>query len=248
MKPNLSSAPGISLVIPFYNEDPCLEETLNCVWNYFQDAGIRFEILLGNDGSTDQSLFVAERFAAEHAAHVRLFSNPLNLGRGSVLKRAFEHASLPYVGYIDADLEIPVEHVGELLSAMVETSSDVGVGDKTGWTKSKSRQFHRFAGTLVLNGLLRWILNSRFRDHQCGLKIFARELLWKILPETQEKRWAFDTELLLLAQQNHARSVQIPITLRRKRKSTVSFVATAWMFLKKILEFRKRGLVIHRFP
>ncbi|MCB0308077.1 MAG: glycosyltransferase [Bdellovibrionales bacterium] len=237
---------SLSIVVPFYNEEVALEENLVTLFETLKSSGLRFELILANDGSSDQSLKIASSFQARHPSLIKLLSNDVNRGRGYVLKQAFLVASMDHLGYIDADLEIPEHHILELLEAMLSSGADVGVGDKTKPSASKVRDFHRMLATKILNGLLGFCLNSKFSDHQCGLKIFKKEALLSLLNKTNEDRWAFDTELLLLAQRDNFASVEIGVSLRRKRKSTVSVLKTGFMFLRKIVSFWKRGLRIQR--
>lgn len=235
---------GVSLTIPFYNEETLLEGTLESVWSFLYESKRPFEIVLGNDGSTDRSLEIAEAFRLKYPSDSQIVSNAQNRGRGSILSAAFRVSHMPIVAYMDADLEIGLPSLGELLAVLDDDSVMLCTGSKLLPGKEQARPQHRKWATTVLNILVRRFLGSRVTDHQCGLKGFQKSFVDGLLPKVREKGWAWDTEILLLAQKSGAEVEEIPVDLKSKRKSTVSILPTIAMFLRKILLFRLRGLSI----
>lgn len=233
---------GISLTIPFYNEERLLEQTLNETWSFLRTLHRPFELLLGDDGSTDSSGEIARRFAAAHPQECKLFRNPRNRGRGSILTLTFQEAAMPIVAYLDADLEIGLVHVNELLAQFDNPRVQICTGSKMIAAQPGIRARHRKIASIVFNAMVRTVLHSQLSDHQCGLKGFRREVLRVLLPELREEGWAWDTEVLLLAQKRGYPVTEFPVETWSRRKSTVSFVATTLMFVRKIFEFRRRGL------
>jgi len=240
----LNPVDGISLVIPFYNEEQVLRTTAEAVWVFLGELRRPFELLLGDDGSTDGSYRIAQEFQKRHPDYCRLVRNPQNRGRGSILSQAFSRAQMPIVAYIDADLEIGLDHLRALIRTFDDPATMVCTGSKLLQTDAASRSYRRKFATLTLNFLIHTFLHSPLTDHQCGLKGFRKNFLSTLLLKTQETGWAFDTEILLLAQKEGARVREIPVTLQASRPSKVSFLATVFHFFQKIAEFRFRGLVL----
>lgn len=236
--------PGVSLAIPFYNEEAILAGTLAQTWEFMRALGRPFELVLGDDGSTDGSLAVAERFAAGRE-RCRIVRNPVNTGKGRVLRRALAAATQPLVAFIDADLQIPLVHLGELIAELDDPAVQLCVASKL-LAAGPSRARHRRLGTWTYNRLVRALLGSRLSDHQCGLKGFRREVIHELLPLTREDGWAWDTELLLLALGRGYAVREIPIELAviEDRESRVSFLASSATLLGKLIEFRRRGLAV----
>jgi glycosyltransferase AglD len=242
MKPDHSER-GISLVIPFYNEAVILESTLNQVWDFVTTLDIPFELILADDGSRDPSVQCAEQFVATHPG-VRLVRNAVNEGRGSVLTKAFSIVSMPVAIYIDADLEIGIPFLKTMVRSFDDSSVKVCTGSKVSGDKQVVRSWHRQITTRIFNALIRRCLNSPVSDHQCGLKGFRKETLVRLLPGVKEKGWAWDTEMLLVAQKQGLKIHEFPVQVESKRKSTVRLFRTTCMFLSKMVEFRKRGLAL----
>ena len=235
---------GFSLAIPFFNEEHVLARTLEEVDKCVRDLGEPYEVILADDGSTDRSRDVAEAFLRGKGKSYRLVFNETNRGRGSVLTKAFASAQMPVVAYIDCDLEIGLHHLRDLLHSFRDSNVSVCTGSKVLGAAGRSRPGHRHVATLVLNYLFRRILNSTVSDHQCGLKGFRKELIHKLLLLAKEAGWAWDTEMLLLAQQHGCQVHEIPVELHHRRRSKVRYLSTTLLFLRKMIEFRYRGLYI----
>jgi len=235
---------GVSLVIPFYNEESVLRETLEETWTFLLGLGRSFELLLADDGSTDSSPSIAKEYVQRDSERCRLFQNSQNLGRGSILKEAFSHAQMPIIAYVDADLEIGLPFVEQLIHKFEDPVVTVVTGSKLTTPQPLIRARHRKLASFSYNFLVRTILHSSVSDHQCGLKGFRNDLVAQLLPLTQEKGWSWDTEMLLLAQKRGEKVLEFPVELHSRRKSTVPFVRTVFMYLVKILQFRFRGLAL----
>ncbi|MFH1262406.1 MAG: glycosyltransferase [Pseudomonadota bacterium] len=234
---------GATVIVPIFNEEAVLARTFAELHRYLTDSGRPYEMILGDDGSTDASRTIAERFARSDPKRIRVLGNAANAGRGSILSAAFGEARMPIAAYIDADLEIGLESLGRLLAVLDRKEVVACTGSKL-LTARGGRQTHRRMATRVLNALIRSILHSKVTDHQCGLKGFRTEFLRPLLVEVREKRWAWDTEVLLLVQKRGVVVEEIPVEVTPKRKSTVAFLPTTFLFLRKIFEFRKRGLTL----
>lgn len=234
--------PGVSLAIPFYNEARVLAATLEETWSFLEQLERPFELVLGDDGSTDDSLALAEQFAAERG-HCRIVRNPVNAGKGRILRRALAAAELPLVAFIDADLQIPLSYLGELIEQFDDPTTQLCIGSKL-LAAGPSRARYRRLGTRIYNRLVRALLGSHLSDHQAGLKGFRAAVLEELLPLTREDGWAWDTELLLLALGRGCAVREIPIELVvvEERESRVSFLASSATMLGKLIEFRRRGL------
>jgi glycosyltransferase AglD len=234
---------GVTVIVPIFNEEAMLPRTLAELHRFLTHSGRPFEMILGDDGSTDGSRAAAEAFARSDPDRIRVIGNQVNAGRGSILSTAFREARMPIAAYIDADLEIGLESLGRLLAGFDRKEVLACTGSKL-LTSQGRRQAHRRLATRALNALVRWILRSKVTDHQCGLKGFRTEFLRSLLPELREKRWAWDTEVLLLVQKQGVVVKEIPVEVTPTRKSTVAFLPTTFLFLRKIFEFRRRGLAL----
>ena len=235
---------GVSLAIPFFNEEAVLATTLDSAWAFLKNLGRPFELILADDGSTDSSPRIAREFLERHTDGCRMVRNGVNTGRGSVLSKAFAASRMPVAMYIDADLEIALRFAGDLLAKLDDPAVVVCTGTKLTSEQHGYRAYHRMAASRVFNYLIRMFLHSHVSDHQCGLKGFRRSVLPGLMSQSQEKGWAWDTEILLLARKAGYRVHEVPVELSATRRSKVAFFKTVVMFAGKLIEFRRRGLVL----
>lgn len=205
-----SDEPDLSIVIPSYNEEMRLPETLNGLAAFLPALGIETEIIVVDDGSTDRTAEVAESFRNK-CKSLRVLSNGLNRGKGYSVKHGMLEARGRNVLFTDADLSAPIEEAPKLLEAL--KTYDVAIGsralDRNLITVHESL-FREFAG-IVFNLIVRLILRLPFVDTQCGFKAFRGERC-KILFEQQRiERFGFDPELLYLARHHGLKTVEIPV-------------------------------------
>jgi glycosyltransferase involved in cell wall biosynthesis len=118
--------PLVSLVTPAYNEAIILEKNLVILCHYMQslEAQYRWELIVVNDGSRDETGQVAEAFAHDHR-NVRVVHHPTNFGMGQALRTGFDHAQGEYIVVLDMDLSFAPEHVERLLDKIRKTHADV---------------------------------------------------------------------------------------------------------------------------
>ncbi|MCD6093122.1 MAG: glycosyltransferase [Candidatus Aenigmarchaeota archaeon] len=104
-----------SLIFPVYNESSCLEKNIKKTMNYLNDLKIKYEIIIAEDGSTDNTYGIASSLAKKYKK-VRCSHYSNRLGRGLALKRAFSLAKGNIVGYMDIDLATDLRHLKELIN------------------------------------------------------------------------------------------------------------------------------------
>jgi glycosyltransferase involved in cell wall biosynthesis len=124
----LTQRPLVSVLVPAYNEDQVLGESLGIVHTYCQmlDA-FRFEIVVIDDGSIDDTLEIAEAFATQHAGEVTVVHHPTNRHLGGALRSGIATSKGDYIVVLDADLSYAVEHIERLLAALITTKSAVAI-------------------------------------------------------------------------------------------------------------------------
>ena len=202
--------PGLSIVIPSFNEEMRLPATLNAIAAFLPSLGMNTEIIVVDDGSKDRTAEVAESFRDKFGS-LRVVPNGVNRGKGYGVKHGMQEACGRNVLFTDADLSAPIEEAPKLLEAL--KTYDVAIGsralDRNLIAVHESR-FREFAG-IVFNLIVRVILRLPFVDTQCGFKAFRREPC-KILFEQQRiERFGFDPELLYLARHHGLKTVEVPV-------------------------------------
>jgi dolichyl-phosphate beta-glucosyltransferase len=205
-----AEVPGLSIVIPSYNEELRLPATLERIAAYLPNLGGETEILVVDDGSKDRTAEVAESFRSRLPG-LRVISNGANRGKGYSVRHGMLEARGHTVLFTDADLSAPIEDAPKLLEAL--KTYDVAIGsralDRRLITVHESR-FREFAG-IVFNMIVRVILRLPFVDTQCGFKAFQRERCQILFVQQRIERFGFDPELLYLARHHGLHTVEIPV-------------------------------------
>jgi glycosyltransferase involved in cell wall biosynthesis len=204
------AAPELSIIIPSYNEELRLPETLDRIAAYLQTDGRAAEVLVVDDGSNDRTAVVAEAFRNKIAL-LRVVSNGVNRGKGYSVRHGMQEARGRIALFTDADLSAPIEEAGKLLAAL--ETNDVAIGsramDRSLISVHESR-FREFAG-IIFNKIVRIILWLPFVDTQCGFKAFRRERCRILFEQQRIERFGFDPELLYLARHHGLHAVEIPV-------------------------------------
>lgn len=209
MTPTAPGQPELSVIIPAYNEERRLGRTLLAVDEYCRSRRLAAEVIVVNDGSSDRTAALARAFAAR--APVLVLDNPDNRGKGYCVRRGMLAAQGRELLFTDADLSAPIEEVEKLRAALAQ-GADVAIGSRAMRQLIRSHQsrFREMAGRLF-NWLVVAMLGLRFRDTQCGFKLFRREAAAAIFPLQRVERWGFDPELLFIARRRGLRVVEVPV-------------------------------------
>jgi len=206
-----SLATTYSIVVPAYNEGARIGVTLERILAHIQRQGWDAEVLVVNDGSTDDTAQIVLGYAA-HSSSLRLLENPGNRGKGYSVRKGVLHASGEAILFTDADLSSPIEEAEKLFAALT-AGADVAMGSR--WLRAElqthRQPLHRQLFGRIFNLALRVILGLRYRDTQCGFKAFTRRAAQSIFPLQHIERWGFDPEILYLARKFGHRVEEIPV-------------------------------------
>ncbi|MCI4336176.1 MAG: glycosyltransferase [Thermoplasmata archaeon] len=205
----MSNLPGISLVIPAWNEEDRLQRTLERYLPALEHRGQEFEVIVVADGIGDRTAEVARAFAARG---VRVLEFDHKLGKGGAILEGMKAARHEYVGYLDADGPIPASQIATLVDALGR--ADCVVASR--WVRGsvvvrQEPRFNLFAGR-VWNFLVRSLLLLPIRDTQCGAKFVRRSVLLPTLRAVALTNRAFDVDLLYHVRKEGHRMEEVPVT------------------------------------
>ncbi len=236
------SSPQISIIIPAYNEGARIEMALARVLSCVYDRQWNAEVLVVDDGSTDDTAAIVLRWMAEHPI-LQLFENPGNRGKGYSVRNGLLQAAGEIVMFTDADLSAPIEEAERLFAAL-DAGADVAIGsrwlDKQRQTKHQPL-YRRFFGRCY-NALTRLVMGLPYRDTQCGFKAFRRSAARSIFPLQTIERWGFDPEILFIAQKLGFRAVEVPVTWGHDERSRISYLRDGSQMLREMVEIRSNSL------
>jgi putative flippase GtrA len=231
--PGRTAGPVLDVVVPVYNEQADLEPGVRRLHAHLTATfPYPFRITVADNASTDGTLAVAGRLAAElpEVAVLHLDAK----GRGRALRAAWSASPAPVLAYLDVDLSTDLAALLPLVAPLISGHSDLAIGTRYSRGARVVRGAKREILSRGYNLLLRGTLAARFSDAQCGFKAIRADVARKLLPLVQDTGWFFDTELLVLAQRTGLRIHEVPVDWVDDPDSRVDLVATALADLRGI--------------
>jgi uncharacterized protein (TIRG00374 family) len=215
----------VSVVLPAYNEEDTIEGTVTTTLetlDAFLPEG-SYEVLVAEDGCEDRTPEIAARIAG-HDPRVRHVHSDQRFGRGGALERAFRLADGDVLAYFDTDLATDMRHLEELIESVRVEGYDFATGSRWMPGNVADRPARRGVPSKGFNALVRGLLGSELRDHQCGFKAFDRTALFDVLDDVGDEHWFWDTEVLVRAQRRGYRVKEFPVDWAPRGDSKVDLV------------------------
>jgi len=216
------STPYLSVVVPLYNESETVTATAAAIVEAIEPTGKTFEIVLVNDGSTDDT----DRKVTELAAtdpRIRPAGYPINAGRGKALRTGFAAARGRFVATIDADLSYHPSAILDLLAAMdAHPDTDFAVGSPymTGGHTENVPALRLFVSKLG-NRVLRWLMPTEFKTFTGIFRCYRRDMLKDLVLDSEGKE--IHLEILTKAEALGFKGVEVPATLRSRKRGGSKF-------------------------
>lgn len=207
-----SSPTELSVIIPAFNEQQRLGPTLERVAEYLEQQPWDAEIVVVDDGSSDDTAELAVEILDLTPVPGRVLINEQNRGKGYSVKRGMTESEGRLALFSDADLSTPIEYAASLRSA-IEAGADIALGSRATPESNVevSQPLMRQTAGKMFSVVQRAILGSGIRDTQCGFKMFTREAVDAVFPHQQLERWAFDAELIFIALRLGFEVVEVPV-------------------------------------
>ncbi|HVT98393.1 MAG TPA: dolichyl-phosphate beta-glucosyltransferase [Acidobacteriaceae bacterium] len=235
--------PQYTIVIPAYNESARIGAALAEVLRTLDEKGWNAEVIVVNDGSTDNTAAIVESFIAKDA-RIRLLHNGGNRGKGYSVRNGLLHGSGNIVMFTDADLSSPMPEAERLFDA-IRDGADVAIGSR--WLEVSRQTIHQplyrqFFGR-CFNVVTRMIMRLPFADTQCGFKAFRRSAAQTIFQLQRIERWGFDPEILFIALKRGYRIREVPVTWGHDERSRISYLRDGIKMLEELIYVRWNSLV-----
>lgn len=231
-----------SLIFPAFNESARLAPTLDTVLSYVSQQHWQAEIIVVDDGSTDDTPGIVRDYARRNPI-VRLVQNPGNRGKGYSVRNGMLNAQGDVLLFSDADLSSPISEAPKLFTAL-ENGADLAIGSR--WLNSEvqteRQSLLRQLFGRIYNLLLRVILGLDYKDTQCGFKAFTRPAARLIFSAQKIERWGFDPELLFLAKLYRLRVAEVPVEWGHVGDSKINPVVDGVRMFRELLSIRWNGL------
>jgi dolichyl-phosphate beta-glucosyltransferase len=220
-----------SIVIPAYNESERITASLDKVLAYIAEHNWVAEVIVVNDGSTDNTADIIRGYMRQNPI-VRLLENPGNKGKGYSVRHGMMEARGDILLLTDADLSSPIYEARKLFDAIEKDGMDIAIGSR--WiqrqTQTLRQPFYRQVSGRIFNIMLRVVLRLKQKDTQCGFKAFTRQAAQSVFPPQRIERWGFDPEILFLADKFKLKTAEIPVEWANDERTKIKLTDGFRMF------------------
>ena len=234
--------PPFSIVIPAFNEESRIAKTLRLTLNYLGNVSPESELIVVNDGSTDATATVTRDVFSEAKIAIRLLEDFPNRGKGAAVRSGLLAAQRPIGLFSDADLSTPLEETPKLIEPIADGKIDIAFGSRA-LDRSligRHQPWRREQAGRIFNLLVRLATGLPFWDTQCGFKAFRLDVCRPIFEAARIDGFAFDVELLYLAQRVGLRICEIPVRWNDAEGSKVRFLQDSLRMLREVIALRTR--------
>lgn len=234
------AVPHLSIVIPAYNEEKRLHESLVEIANYLSRRPYTYEVIVSDDGSTDSTLNLAESFASYHP-WLKVLHHADNHGKGAAVRRGMLEAIGEYILMCDADLATPIEELDGFWQH-IEDGADIVIASRPlkGSHLVRRQPIHREIAGRAFNLAVQLVAVPGIHDTQCGFKLFRREAAHRLFSISVREGWDFDIEILYLARRLGYRIVEVPVHWYHREGSKVSMLRDGARMLVGLIAIRMR--------
>jgi dolichyl-phosphate beta-glucosyltransferase len=231
---DVTSRPALTLILPCFNEVERLPDTLAALLAELPQGLGEVEVLVVDDGSTDETLAVACAIATRDA-RVRVIHSRPNRGKGFGVRTGVLAAQGELVVFTDADGSYGPGDIGRIVAAL--TAAPVAIGSRDAGLATGP--LVRRLASLLFNRVIQTVLGLPFRDTQCGLKGFRRQAALQLFGQARLDGFAFDAELLFLAHRFNLRVMEVRVRAEERDGSKVQLAVDALRMLRDVLIVRR---------
>ena len=198
----------ISVIIPAYNEEKLIRNSISKIISIFENKKFDYEIIVVDDCSKDKTRDIVKSF---HSRNVVLIKNKKNLGKGYSIKKGVLSAKKNLILFSDADLSTPIRELNHLLKYIGSYDIVIGSRRMDGSLITIKQPFYRRIPGRIFPILVNLIVLKDIRDTQCGFKLFKRDVAKDLFKKQTIKGFCFDVEILKLAIDSGYRIKEVPV-------------------------------------
>ena len=227
----------LSIIIPAYNEEKRIPNTLLKLLNYLSTKSYQWEIILVDDGSTDRTSEIAREVIKNNSLTV--IKNHLNQGKGYSVKRGVLSSTGNVLLFSDADLSTPIEELDKML-LWIDKGYDIVIGSRAlpeSIIETRQPWYRQLMGK-TFNLLVQSLVLKGFNDTQCGFKCFTRESAFRVFTLQRLTGFAFDVEILYIAQKCSFKIKEQPVRWINSPESKVRLLKGPLSMILELLKIR----------
>jgi len=231
----------LSIVIAAYNEENRIGESLLKIKKYFDGQDNDYQIIVVDDGSTDNTRQMSTDYTAE-ITNLKVIGYPENKGKGYALRQGVFASKGDTVLLTDADLSTPIDELDRLLPLLKDQEYDIAIGSRAlepnkilkkqpWWRQGMGKIFNRIVKIMVLDD---------FDDTQCGFKLFSGNVARRLFKNARINRFAYDVEILAMAKESGCRIVEVPVKWINSPASKVNPIFDSMQMLFDLIKIMMR--------
>jgi len=235
-------APYLSMVIPAYNEAQRLPGSLGEIAAFCRESDMSCEVIVIVEKSSDKTLELAAAVPSSQA-NFYVIDNHVRRGKGYAVRSGMLKARGEFVFYMDADLSVPLDEIKKFLDFFTQNPGvDVLAGNRKhpqsdivkrqSWLRQKMGE--------VFNLILRRLIRIRVLDTQCGFKAFRARSVEPVFSSLQTDGFAFDVEVLLLAEKLGFKVRDLPVRWRNSSRSKVRMIRDSLIMIRDVFHIRRK--------
>jgi dolichyl-phosphate beta-glucosyltransferase len=230
--------PFLSIIIPARNEERRLPQTLEQVVHFVGQQSLSAEVIVVVNASTDQTLKVAQDFAAKHPA-IRVIPEDLP-GKGRAVQKGMLAATGAYRFFADADFSMPATEILRFIPPAIDVPIAIASREAPGAVRYDEPAYRHVTGR-VFNSFIRLLVLPALQDTQCGFKLFRADVTEELFQRQTLMGWSFDVELLYIASRRGYPILEIPIPWYFNPESKINVWRDSWRMFLDLLAIRRNG-------
>lgn len=199
----------LSIIIPAFNEQERIGDTLQAIIEYCQKQNYECEIIVVSDGSTDRTKDIVKQYQSVYS-NLKIINNLKNRGKGFVVKQGMLQAHGEWCLFMDADNSTRIQEIERFW----QFSKDYKILFGSREPNSKTTVIQPIKRKIVSkfsNFIIRYYLKTKIKDTQCGFKLFHHSVIDTVFEAITIERFGFDMEIVAIAQAQKIKIKTIPI-------------------------------------
>jgi dolichyl-phosphate beta-glucosyltransferase len=210
----------LSIIIPAFNEEKRISNTLVSFHHYLQAKHEKYEIIVVDDGSSDKTVQTLKVLQLT-IPNIRIIQLPENKGKGAAVKAGMLAAKGTIRIFSDADGATPIEELDKLLEPILRGETEIAIGSRyhADADVQKKQPLYRVIWSRLANRIVQRLLLPGIFDPHCGFKAFTSEAADALFSKSRISEWSFDVEVLAIAQKMNYGILEIPVKWRHDERS-----------------------------
>jgi len=228
----------LSVVIPAYNEEQRIGESLTKTDDYLKKQGYDFELIVVDDGSNDKTVDLLKTYSRK-ITNLVILENEINQGKGYSVRNGILASKGDIVLFTDADFSTPIEEVDKLLH-WLENGYQIAIGSRA-MPESQIKIYQAWYRQLMgksFNKIIQLVLNLDYYDTQCGFKCFRRDAALEVFKALKSCRFSFDVEVLYIAKHLGLKVKEVPICWFNSTGSKVRLIRDSLKMFSDVLQIK----------